>query len=691
MEPGGVSGAGAERARVLTLPLFAAVIAIAAVNAVLCIWYKSLSTKWDTFAAWLLNPIYMVLLFQLLGRLSPKLRLSPGQQFLLILATWWTTGNPFLTIGVAAAQSVFTPVTAIYSYIINGLYNPAYRKWCWDLTPSLIAPKDPVELEKIWRGLMPGETINWAPWIAPIAFWSLQLVTIALMFIILAYVVVGPRTVEVERLIYPQTVPLTVLLTNSGTWIEAGGKAKSKLLDLADPRIKTFWASFAIGFALLGMIPIFIEIVPILPISGFSWDIIDLPFHQWFQTHTFLPGAYMNARVLMSAAVVYVLLPYDVLITLVLGYLVLWVLYPTIGVRLGILEYSPGAPEGGYTYYGFRPPLPLTAFAVYGLMYGVALLTLWQARGTIRAMLRGEMAGGELPVRQLLYLFAGLFVVWLALWTAAGAHPLVMIFFFILYTLWHIAVARCMAEIWYHVTGTAHRCYYVLAWPFGASIGAWSWAPSQANQALYLANMDIALNSIGRYYQWNIAYAAHTYKWARDLNVSVRDVLLVLIAMAVIVFPTAFTFGIWWYYHAGGYTKLQATYRGLVDDALRMGVRAFGMNPLTQMPFWYHGLLSVLGILTVFAIHFLRTRIAWFMINPVALAYLSEPREWFSFIVALTVKYIATRIVGAKRFEEYAAYVAAGLCWGLGATWLIGAVYDLSTSVLPGSFALYVP
>ncbi|MCC6051192.1 MAG: hypothetical protein LM580_10815 [Thermofilum sp.] len=684
-----------ERVRVLTPPMLAIVIALSLVSALFNVWYWTLSTRNGSFHGWFIGPVYMALIFELLGRLNPRFRLNAAQQFLIILAVWWGAGKAFLVNGIGGGENLAGAISHAYSYMVNALRDPSYRRWAWDLTPSFIAPKDLVEIEKISRGLMPGETINWAPWIAPIAFWTLWMVVTTLICIVFAYAVVCPRTVEVDRLIYPQSVPLTVLLTNSGTWIESGGKARTKLLDLADPRIKTFWISFVIGFALLGMIPVLTEIMPALPLPAWEWGIVDLPFNAWFQTQNFLPGAYTFARVLMNGAIVFVLLPYDALITGVLGWLIFWVLYPTIGVRLGLLPYQPGAPEGSDGFYGWRAPLPLRAFSDYGLLFGVALLTLWQAKDTVRAALRGEAAGG-LPVKHLLYMFAALTVVWIAMWTAAGGHPLTILAVFIFFMLWQIAITRYMAELWWQVPTALYNVYHVYTWPFGAAIGAWSWAPSQANQALYITNVALVINTTGGTYRHapiNMAYVAHTYKWARDFNADLRDVLLALIAMALISIPAAFVFSVWWYYHGGGYLKLNADGRGLVGASLNIGVRGLTQNTtLFSLPTWYHATLSLLGIATVFAIHFLRMRLAWFLINPVALAYVvSVPREWFTFLIALTVKSIATKIVGAKRFEEYAAYAAAGLCWGLGSTYLIGALFDLFTSVIPRFYALYVP
>ena len=680
----------------LTPQLLAAVIVLTILSDIFAIWFRSLTTKMWTYTGWFIGAFYIVLIFQLLGRLSPKLRLNPGQMLILLLPFWYAAGKAFMITG-AGGEMWAEMLYPVWSFIVRGLRDPSIRSWCWDLTPSLVAPKDPVELDKIWRGLMPGEVINWAPWMAPIAFWSLWLIVTTLIIVVLVYTVIGPQTVEVERLVYPMSVPATVLLSNAGSWVEVGGKARSKLFDLTDTRIKLFWISFVIGALFLSMIPLLMEVLPVVPALGaFLWGEIPLNLQTWFNTAAVLPGAHFYAVFIIHQAILMTLLPYDVLITPVIIWLIFYVIYPTLGVRMGILPYEPDAEARANVWFGLRPPFPMAEFGAIGLSLGVALLTLWEARGTVSRVLKGEMSGAELPVKQLLYLFAGLFIVWLALWSAAGANPIMMIYFFILFILWQISIVRYYAEIWWHPPTMDY--YYVLIWPVGASIGAWSWAPSQSSQALYIQNMALVVHGSGAAYRqipYNMGWVAHTYKWARDLNASLKDMLLILFAVAIVGWPLGMLVSTWWMHHVGGYAKLNYIYNSwAVDSALDRGVRGLTMySTLLQMPFWYHGLLAVLGVAVVFGVHFLRARFAWFVINPTAMAAtLWLPQYmWSASLAALIAKYLGIRVFGARRYEEYAAYVAAGLCWGLGSGYLLAGIYDLLLHIIPKFQAFYVP
>jgi hypothetical protein len=404
--------------RLVTPPILVAVIALIAFSQLVCAMIVSIST---VLTGWFIGPVYFILVLELLGRRFPRFRLRPAQLLVLLLPLWYAAGKAFMVTG-AGGEGWGDIISLAETFRVRALADPAVRSWCWDLTPSFVAPKDAAAVEKAWRGLIPGEMVDWALWLPSTAFWAIWLVVTTLIIVILVYTVVGPQTVEVERLVYPMSVPATVLLSSAGSWVEVKGKAKSKLFDLTDVRVKVFWIAFALGAVFLSVIPMVMEVLPIVPILGASlWGEIPLPFHQF--TAAALPGAAFFTVFIIHQAILMTLLPYDVLITPIIIWLIFYVIYPTLGVRMGILPYEPDAEARANVWFGLRPPFPMAEFGAIGLSLGVALLTLWEARGTISRVLKGEMSGAELPVKQLLYLFAGLFIVWLALVECCGSEP----------------------------------------------------------------------------------------------------------------------------------------------------------------------------------------------------------------------------------------------------------------------------
>lgn len=299
----------------------------------------------------------------------------------------------------------------------------------------MISPKSVSALEKAWRGLTPGEAIDWSVWLPSMVFWALWLVTTTLILVLTVYLVVGPHTVEVERLVYPMSIPATVLLSSAGTWIRGDGRAGSKLFTLREARMKAFWASFAVGATLLSIIPMVMEVLPIVPILGAGlWGEIPVPLHQF--TNAVLPGAHFHTVFIIHQAILMTLLPYDMMVTALIAWLTFWVIYPTAGVGLGFLPYQPGIEQQAHLWFGVMPPFPVTEFGAVGLTLGVGVLTLWEARSTVRRVLRGALkAGSELPVRPLAIASAALVAVWLGLWTIAGANPLMLIYAFTLFNL----------------------------------------------------------------------------------------------------------------------------------------------------------------------------------------------------------------------------------------------------------------
>jgi len=244
-----------------------------------------------------------------------------------------------------------------------------------------------------------------------------------------------------------------------------------------------------------------------------------------------------------------------------------------------------------------------------------------------------------------------------------------------------------------------HDVDYVIIWPVGAAIGAWAAVPSQMSQALYIQNMALLVHgswAAYRQHPFNMGWVAHTYKWARDTGTDLKDVMLTLFTIAIVGFPAAWVFMIWFMYHCG-YVKLNYGWNNwVVDVALNQGVRGlthFGSLLPPNFQFWQHGVMAVAGVVLVFLLYFLRARFVWFMVNPTALAMVLWLPElvWLASLVSLVAKYIGIRLVGARRFEEYVAYVAAGLLWGMGVPYIIAGVYELYLDVIPKFQAFYVP
>ncbi len=690
-EPMGEEGKAEVKGSLLTPPLLLAATLVIVASQFVCALVVSLSS---VIRGWFIGPIYILILVELLGRVSPKFRLKPGQLLILLLPFWFAAGKAFMITG-AGGEGWGDLISVVESFRVRALADSAVRSWTWDLTPDLIAPKNILVLEKAWRGLSPGEAIDWVAWLPSTVFWAVWLVTTTLMLITAVYILVGPYTVEVERLIYPMSVPATIILTKAGTWVEEKGKSRSKLFTLGEPKMKAFWVSFALGAVFLSVIPMVMEVLPIVPILGASlWGEIPLPFHQF--TAGLLPGSYTYTVFIIHQAILMTLLPYDIMVTALITWLIFWVIYPTVGVRAGFLPYQPGVEQQAHLWFGVMPPFPITEFGALSLTLGIGLLTLWEARGTLSRIAKGELkAGSELPVKHLAATFATLFLVWLVIWVSAGANPLTQTYLFILFMLWQIAVVRCYAEVWWHPP--VMDMYYVIMWPVGNSLGLWGTPPSQS-RSLFMQNIALVAHGSWPSYRqvpYNMGWIAHTYKWAHDMDVNLRDLLLVLFTVAIVGWPLASVISLWWMHHVGGYAKLNYIYNSwVVDTALDMGVRSFAQySTLLQMPFWYHGALAALGVAVVFAINFLRARFAWFMINPTALAITMWLPQymWSASLVALIAKYLGNKVFGARRYEEYASYVAAGLCWGLGSGYLIAGIYSLLLEVLPKFRALYVP
>lgn len=75
---------------------------------------------------WFIGPIYILLMLVLLGRLSPKFRLSPAQLLVLLLPLWYAAGKAFMIIS-AGGKGWGNLISVFESFRVRALAAPAVR------------------------------------------------------------------------------------------------------------------------------------------------------------------------------------------------------------------------------------------------------------------------------------------------------------------------------------------------------------------------------------------------------------------------------------------------------------------------------------------------------------------------------------------------------------------------------------
>ncbi|MDW8003563.1 MAG: DUF6785 family protein [Thermofilaceae archaeon] len=659
--------------------------------------------KGGTINAFFLPFIYIILLNELIGRVNKNWRLT-GQELMIIFpALLLVNSIKYMPKGaLSGGEAVIglvekTLIAAISSQIMD----PGLAQYFQPMTPSWMAPKSQEALEAIAYGLKPGQSLPWGEFAVPIVYWSIYIVLIYFLSLFLSFGIYGRRWVEVERLVFPLSQPM-IFAVNSAMDIEPSTN-KSRWFDLRNFNYKVFWISFAIG-AIFSAIPIFGEIVPPLAVWGaFAWGEQPILF-SWLPTVA--PGAMARGVLQLDQIALWLLLPTSTLLTCVIAYVIFGVIYQALAVQLGIVRYSPGMeflwnwediPANWY-------PLPYRFIGTTGMMVGLGLICLWNARSRFKEIfetLRGaDRVEYGLSQRGLALFGLVTMVAILVLFVGSGVPPviaLIMLFFAIVY---YSALARVTSELWWHVDDFITVGGYSYIYTPGVLLGYWPASlPTEGNNytAFVTAYLTYPFNNC-----WTVRVnglspggSVGLYKIAYETRTNLKDVLSA--TMLYVVLGTLFTTVsmIWFLSHGGGITRTNS-WGNWVHWAktgyMVTGNWGFGpygeTRPDAILPF------AAVGLVLFFVLYFLRIRFPWFPLDPTAFTMslaVGLIWTWLSALVALVIKLVLVRAMGIRRFEQYVLAIATGLALGFGAPILVAGLIEFAAVIVPRFTAYYVP
>ena len=268
--------------------------------------------KWWLVHGWWIPFIYILLLFEMLRRVNPRLAPNKAQLAIFIFIVYlflgkWTyfqfTGNVGFMDTVIGTFSAFAKLAGHLSttrpyYLEIGL-------------PTWLVPTDDTVLTKVYEGLKPGESIEWGFWVGPIMAWTLIFWSTAFICLLIGFTITGPRWVEDERIMFPVTVPTVYLINSFERRDEAG---RWELLNFAIPTTKVFWIGVIIGF--IATLPFYYRQIfaPWWPWIGGGLGFFDVAFLTYY-TRSILPGAFFGGRFSYPSFIICLLLPYDLLIS----------------------------------------------------------------------------------------------------------------------------------------------------------------------------------------------------------------------------------------------------------------------------------------------------------------------------------------------------------------------------------------
>jgi hypothetical protein len=689
----------------LTAKSLAFSIPLTLIFAVLSAIMGTYTDKTGTFGTFILPMIYLVIVLELLGRASPKARLTP-QEYVFVFTMFTCLGmHSYLTMHAAAHHNpINMPLYGAFSdYLAFGI-GDLRDPWS-KAVPSVIVAPEPVRFDianMLLNGRAPGQAVPWGYLMSSIVYWGLIYFFYSFISIFVAFTV-GKVWIEEERLVFPLALPSLHLFKEAGEVDPTTNK--SRLFDFKLATTKVFWGMFLIG-ALGGIIPVVVELWPAFPASAW-WgeNKVDMPFLAQA-----LPGAYASFIFFIPQIAVGLVMPNDALVTLILGWVVFGVIYQALAVAMGWISYTPGMEflwpwdsGAGTTLM----PFPYRLVGSTGLALGIAVWCIYTQRKRFLSVFSALWKGGEergLSLRIVsLLLLVGAFG-WYALMLVEGADPLIALLVPLWGFLFNVFYARIYAEVFWHVgtgwgQGTAvwEPTYLVgvglRGWPAPETV---TWNTPNTDPGWFTIARNIA--NVGH---WNISFSplasghmVTLYKLAYDLKMRLRDLLIaIIISILILLFIFVPLVSYFMFNTRGGISQLGDMYTWW--PWIAQGQYHRGRAAPTGMTIEYSLLVvNLFGLVLAIVLYILKLKVPifWFINVPALSIAMTIPTYmWMTSLIALIIKFVVIRTVGIKKYEEYAMPIVAGWILGFGAMWLPAAILNLVGPTATRFSTLFAP
>ncbi|MBO3799939.1 MAG: hypothetical protein FGF52_02635 [Candidatus Brockarchaeota archaeon] len=686
----------------LTVKSLAFSIPLALIFAYLSVVLGLYTDKPGTFGTFLLPMIYIVIIMELLGRASPKLRLTP-QEYVFIFSVFTFLGmHSYLAMHAAAhGNPLNIPIYGAFSdYLAFGI-GDLRDSWS-KAVPSAIIPPEPVRFDiatMLLNGRAPGQAVPWGYLMTSIVYWGLIYLFYSFISIFVTFAF-GRVWIEEERLVFPMALPSLHLFKEAGEVDPTTNK--SRIFDFKLATTKVFWGMFLIGMV-TGIAPVVTELWPAFPAAAWWGETnVGIPFLAQA-----IPGAYAAFIFFLPLVAIGLILPNDVLLTQIIGWLVFGVIYQGLAVAMGWMAYTPGM-EFVWNWDGNAGcnlmPFPYKWFAANGMGLAIPVWCIFTQRKRLASVFSSLWKGGkerELPLRIIpaLLLIGGFG--WYALMLVEGADPLIALLVPLWMFLFNILCARIYSEIWWFVTG--YEYIWEPTYLAGVSLRGWpapesvTWSTPNTDPAWFTINKNLVnVNN------WNVLFSPLSagnmmilYKIAYELKIRLKDFLIALLIGAIILLFIFVPLDTYFIVNTrGGINQLGDRLLGWWPW-IAQGHYHKGRSAITGLTIEYNLLyLYGLGFLLGIVLYILKTKIPflWFINIPalyvvmVAVTYM-----WMTSLIALIIKFVVIRTVGIKKYEEYAIPIVAGWILGFGAMWLPAAILNLVGPTATRFSTLFAP
>jgi len=522
------------------------------------------------------------------------------------------------------------------------------------------------------------------------------------------------------------------------TWVDLEslqfplGELSSEFIELTQPanssidrsRVKLFKAKwFWIGFA-IQFIYLFIEVGPNVITNWAAsspWSIMssppqaDIPGTNIKIAPRFDLGTY---ALIWSTLVISLepwrigwcsMLSLDVLVGFLIGWFVLWIIYPlALGTSWGPvpsgITYTWGmiARVGGYYYpKGGSPSAHLLGFA---MMMSIFALSAWRNRSTILPILKGLFkeptedvdSNKPLSYRVTWLAFIVSFVATIGLAAAVGVDVAYFTAMWVLWLVFLVAFARLSAETGAHL-GSA-MIYRFGGWFFFVEaflLGIWGYKFWQTGHSM-VNYMTMFLTTFGcggglasgLFVTFNsmASFCSHSWKIGKRTKTMVKDILM---ASLIAVFVAALAQGVFRYMwmHIMPFSEWTEMFAWVYPSFTFVQYSDFMEPPghpenvvfstsimdAYKLYPWDFYIKIIIGVAIPFILFYLRTRWTWLRVSAAGIASgaIFGPVFWSAAIVAIIIKYIVLKVGGTRLYTDKVVPFATGLIVGMLMVYLI--------------------
>jgi hypothetical protein len=651
---------------------------------------------------------YVIVINDLLGRATKgRLHASIPQLLLLLVPALLVTSDNYFVQGTAGVGNLAGQYFFMIPALANGFTMPWLAQYIGTgsyatCTPSWLLNADKANI--IWNGITPTQVFSLADFIYPCLFFSAWMISIIFLQSFLQFGLFARRWVEVEKVPFPNAVPLTYLCQAADINLTEDPKNyKSALFTFKTTTQKVFWTAFIIGI-IASIIPIMSEYVPaVAPYGAKRWGYLILPL-------TFI-GDYLKGGVAVSqfnpvVILLLCLLSNDMLYTFVVCWIGLGIIYPYVGTTLGLIPYTPGQ-EYFMTWDGVNGPwnnlpFPFMVMSVLGMTGGIAIWVCWQQRHRITLAFStlwkkdSVEYGLSLRFSTIIGLIGAVIMVGLII--LLGAPPIIAIIWVVLFSSWTIGSSLYNGYNPYSIDPPHLQAGAILSmsvYGIGAMLGYWSsgFVYGQAPQSWWA--MCVLSTTVGYWVFSELTLGTGggvLYKIAYENKARIGDLFKTIVIVTVVAVTFNQFFQTYVLAHAGGVTHSSSGLSWTVWGSAMTYIA--GTSNAWPWETWQMAWgVNLAGIGIILVLYILRSAFSWFFFNPVALTLYAFNQATYTLqpIFAIIIKKLGIRMYGIQRFQQSIIPLAAGIAIGFGATYIIAGFLKFYLVGLTNYNLLWVP